>query len=164
MELLFSEATNSRCSKVDPGLLQYQRWSSSWQYLRLSTIATKSSIVDAVTVSLRSTSEILFGCKSFLFIEVFYFCFSQFDKKKWEKLRNRYLWVKRELREKNISGTGTVSLKNAKQKMEELNFLLWMESFIKPRQSRGTYTSIKKCEKEEPVFEDPLEPGENTGL
>ena len=48
--------------------------------------------------------------------------------------------------------------------MEELNFLSWMESFIKPRQSRGTYTSIKKCEKEEPVFEDPLEPGESTGL
>ena len=39
-----------------------------------------------------------------------------------------------------------------------------MEPFIKPRQSRGTYTSIKKREKEEPVFEDTLEPGESTGL
>ena len=48
--------------------------------------------------------------------------------------------------------------------MEELNFLSWMESFIKPRQSRGTYTSIKKREKEEPVFEDTLEPGESRGL
>ena len=84
--------------------------------------------------------------------------------KEWEKLRNRYSRVKRELREKNVSGTGTVSLKNAKRKMEELNFLSWMEAFIKPRQSRGTYTSIKKREKEEPVFEDTLEPGESTGL
>ena len=84
--------------------------------------------------------------------------------KEWEKLRNRYSRVKRELREKNVSGTGTVSLKNAKGKMEELNFLSWMEPFIKPRQSRAIYTSIKKREKEEPVFEDILEPGETTGL
>ena len=69
-----------------------------------------------------------------------------------------------ELKEKNVSRTGTVSLKNAKRKMEELNFPSWMEAFIKPRQSRGTYTSIKKREKEEPVFEDTLEPGESTGL
>ena len=49
--------------------------------------------------------------------------------------------------------------------MEELNFLSWMELFIKPRQSRGTYTSIKKRERQqEPVFEDTLEPGESTGL
>ena len=82
--------------------------------------------------------------------------------KEWEKINNRYSEVKRELREKNVSGAGTVSLKNAKRKMEELNFLSWMEPFIKPRQS--TYTSIKKCEKEESVFEDTLEPGETTGL
>ena len=44
--------------------------------------------------------------------------------------------------------------------MEELNFLSWMEPFIKPRQSSRTYTSIKKRKKEEPVFEDTLEPGE----
>ena len=48
--------------------------------------------------------------------------------------------------------------------MEELNFLSWMEPFIKLRQSRRTYTSIKKREKEEPVFEDTLELGESTGL
>ena len=84
--------------------------------------------------------------------------------KEWDKLKNRYSRVKIELREKNVSRTGTVSLKNAKRKMEELNFLSWMEAFIKPRQSRGTYTSIKKREKEEPVFEDTLEPGESTGL
>ena len=48
--------------------------------------------------------------------------------------------------------------------MEELNFLSWMEPFIKPRQSRAIYTSIKKREKEQPVFEDTLEPGETTGL
>ena len=80
--------------------------------------------------------------------------------KEWEKLRNRYSRVKRELREKNVSGTGTISLKNAKRKMEELNFLSWMQPFIKPRQSRGTYTSIKKRQKEELVFEDTLESGE----
>ena len=39
-----------------------------------------------------------------------------------------------------------------------------MEPFIKLRQSRRTYTSIKKREKEEPVFEDTLELGESTGL
>ena len=97
-------------------------------------------------------------------LRFFIFVLAGLAEKEWEKLRNRYSRVKRELREKNVSGTGTVSLKNAKRKMEELNFLSWMEPFIKPRQSRGTYTSIKKCEKEEPVFEDTLEPGESTGL
>ena len=80
--------------------------------------------------------------------------------KEWEKLTNRYSRVKRKFREKNVSGTGTISLKNAKRKMEELNFLSWMEPFIKPRQSRGKYTSIKKREKEGSVFEDILESGE----
>ena len=47
-----------------------------------STIVRNSSIVDAVTVSPRSTSEILFGRKSFLFIEIFYFCFSRFGGKR----------------------------------------------------------------------------------
>ena len=97
-------------------------------------------------------------------LRFFIFVLAGLAEKEWEKLRNRYSRVKRELREKNVSGTGTVSLKNAKRKMEELNFLSWMEPFIKPRQSRGTYTSIKKREKEESVFEDTLEPGESTGL
>ena len=96
-------------------------------------------------------------------LRFFIFVLAGLAKKEWEKLRHRYLRVKRELREKNVSGTGTVSLKNAKRKMEELNFLSWMEPFIKPRESRGTYTSIKKREKEEPVFEDTLKPGESTG-
>ena len=39
-----------------------------------------------------------------------------------------------------------------------------MEPFIKPRQSRRTYTSIKKREKEQPVMEDTLKLGESTGL
>ena len=82
-------------------------------------------------------------------------------KKEWERLRHRYSRVKRELREKNVSGTGTVSLKKAKQKMKELNFLSWMKPFIKPRHSRGTYTLIKK---REPIFEDTLEPVESRGL
>ena len=84
--------------------------------------------------------------------------------KEWERLRHRCSRVKRELREKNVSGTGTVSLKKAKQRMKEVNFLSWMEPFIKPRQSRGTYTLIKKREKEEPIFEDTLEPVESRGL
>ena len=97
-------------------------------------------------------------------LRFFIFVLAGLAEKEWEKLRNRYSRVKRELREKNVSGTGTVSLKNAKGKMEELNFLSWMEPFIKPRQSRAIYTSIKKREKEQPVFEDTLEPGETTGL
>ena len=84
--------------------------------------------------------------------------------KQWEKQRNRYSRVKRELREKDVSSTGTVSLKNAKRNIDQLNFLSSMEPSIKLRQSRGTYTSIKKREKEERVFEDILEPGEIRGL
>ena len=92
-----------------------------------------------------------------------FFCFVVADlvEKEWERLRHRYSRVKRELREKNVSGTGTVSLKKAKQKMKELNFLSWMKPFIKPRHSRGTYTLIKK---REPIFEDTLEPVESRGL
>ena len=95
-----------------------------------------------------------------------FFCFVVADlvEKEWERLRHRCSRVKRELREKNVSGTGTVSLKKAKQRMKEVNFLSWMEPFIKPRQSRGTYTLIKKREKEEPIFEDTLEPVESRGL
>ena len=48
--------------------------------------------------------------------------------------------------------------------MEELNFLSRIEPFIKPRQSCGTYTSVKKREKGKPDFEDTLEPGESRGL
>ena len=50
--------------------------------VQLSTTVRKSSIVDAVTVSPRSTSEILFGRKSFLFIKIFYFCFGRFGGKR----------------------------------------------------------------------------------
>ena len=50
--------------------------------VQLSSIVTKSSIVGAVTVSPRSTSEILFGRKFFLFIENFYFCLSRFGGKR----------------------------------------------------------------------------------
>ena len=41
-----------------------------------SAIVTKSSILDAVAVSPGSASDILFGRKSFLFTEIFLFCFS----------------------------------------------------------------------------------------
>ena len=52
-----------------------------------STIVTNSSIVDAVTVSPRSTSEILFGRNSFLFIEIFYFCCRRFGGKRMEETK-----------------------------------------------------------------------------
>ena len=97
-------------------------------------------------------------------LRFFIFVVDGLAEKEWKKLSNRYSRVKRELREKNVSGTGTVSLKNAKRKMKELNFLSWMEPFIKPSQSRGTCISIKNGEKEEPVFEDTLEPGESAGF
>ena len=121
-----------------------------------STIVTKSSVLDTVAISPRSASEILFGRNLSYLLRFFYFVLADLVGKKWEKLRNGYSRVKRELREKNVSGTGTISLKNAKRK---LNFLSWMEPFIKLRQSRGTYTSLKKREKEEPMFEDTLESG-----
>ena len=37
-------------------------------------------------------------------------------------------------------------------------------AFYQTKVVKGNITSIKKCEKEEPVFEDTLEPGESTGL
>ena len=127
---------------------------------QLYIIVAKSFILDALAVNPTSTSEILFGCNLSYLLRFFYFVLADLVEKEWEKLRNRYLRVKRELREKIVSGTGTIFFKNAKRKMEKLNFLSWMEPFIKPRQSRGTYTSIKKREKEDPVFENTLESGE----
>lgn len=61
-------------------------------------------------------------------------------------------------------GAGTVSLKNAKQKMGEPNFISWIEAFIKLKQSRGIHTSIKNHEKQEQTFEDTLKAGESWGL
>ena len=100
---------------------------------------------------------------SYLF-RFFCFVFTELVEKKWENLRNRYSRVNRELREKNVSGTGTASLKNAKRKIEELNFLSWIEPFIKPGQSRGTYTSNKKREEGESAFDDTMEAGESRSL
>ena len=42
-----------------------------------------------------------------------------------------------------------------------MNFLSWIESFNKPRQSRGTYTSLKKPGKRESPFDDTMEAGES---
>ena len=54
--------------------------------------------------------------------------------------------VERELKE-IVLGSGTVSLKKVKREMEKLNFLSWIESFIKPRQSRKKYTYSKNVKK-----------------
>ena len=104
----------------------------------------------------RSSSEIIFGSKPFLFTEIFCSDLVDLVEKEWEKLRNGYSRVNRELREKNVLGAGTVSLKNAKQKMGEPNFISWIEAFIKLKQSRGIHTSIKNHEKQEQTFEDTL--------
>ena len=72
------------------------------------------TIFNAVVVSPRSTSEILFGGNISYLLRCFCFVSADFVEKEWQRLRNRYSRVKRELRENNISGTGTISLKNAK--------------------------------------------------
>ena len=79
-----------------------------------STIVTKSSTLDTVAISPRSASEILFGCSLSYLLRFFYFVLADLVGKRWEKPRNRYSRVKGELREKNVSGTGTIPLKNAK--------------------------------------------------
>ena len=105
----------------------------------------------------------MFASLSYLLI-FFCFVFTHIVEKEWEKLRNRYSRISRKLREKNVSGTDTVSLKNVKRKIEELNFLSWREPFIKSRQSRGTYSSNKNPEEGESAFDDTMEAGESRNL
>ena len=108
-----------------------------------STIVTKSSISDAVAVSPRSASEILFGGNLSYLLRFFCFVLADLVRKEWEKLRNRYLRVKRVLYEKNVSRTGTISLKNRKRKMEELNcYHGW--SLLSNQGSQGEHTPQSK--------------------
>ena len=144
MELLFSEATNSRCSKVDPGLLQYQRWSCSWQYLRLLTIATKSSIIDAVRVSPRSTSEILFGCKSFLFIEIFYFCFSRFGQKRMGETKKYILASKKRAQRKECIRYWHCIFEECKAKNGGTEFSIMDGAFYQTKAVKGNINFNQK--------------------
>jgi len=57
--------------------------------------------------------------------------------KEWDKLRNRYTRVKRELKERTTCNSSLTSLRTAARKMDELQFLSWMDDHIKPRQSKS---------------------------
>lgn len=52
-------------------------------------------------------------------------------------MRNRYTRVKRELKERTTCNSSLTSLRTAARKMDELQFLSWMDDHIKPRQSKS---------------------------
>ena len=55
-------------------------------------------------------------------------------------MRGRHARAKRNLRDKDKSGTSAKALRAAKLKMEEFKYLQWLEEFIKPRQSKSNVT------------------------
>ena len=74
------------------------------------------------------------------------------------KLRDRYARARKNLQEKNKSGTSTKAVQKAREKMRNLQFMAWLDEFIKPRKSK---TNIKEA-KVKPGRTEDIEDGSSS--
>ena len=71
--------------------------------------------------------------------------------KLFQKLRDRYTRAKKALQEQNKSGTSAKAVKKAREKLNSLHYMQWLDEYAKPRKSKSNLVSESDCENDNTI-------------